>query len=134
MSEAKKVSAIAGVFGGRCPACRKGAVFTGPWNRVNFLDTHEYCEVCNSKFEPEPGFFIGAMYVNYSFNVATLTAVSLFLWVVFDPESAWTYVITIMGVTILAIPFTTRLSRMVWLYLFGPLKYDPTLARKSEEQ
>jgi uncharacterized protein (DUF983 family) len=128
------ISAVKAVFSGRCPVCRQGAVFQGPWNRMEFMATNANCEVCGTKFEPEPGFFYGAMYVNYSMNVATLTAVSLFLWVIFSPSSPWTYVAAIVGVTVLIIPFTTRLSRMLWMYWFGPFEYDPSAALRSRIQ
>ena len=130
VTETPKLKAI---LSGRCPVCRQGAVFTGPWHRLNFLDTYKNCSVCNVQFEAEPGFFIGAMYVNYGFNVATLAAIGLFTWLVFNPESPWVYVAAVIGVTIAAIPFTSRLSRMIWIYMFGPFKYDPSFGNKASE-
>lgn len=128
MQEVPKIKAM---FGGRCPVCREGAVFTGPWYRINFLETHKECPNCNVTYESEPGFFIGAMYVNYGFNVATLAAVGLFTWLVFNPESPWTYVFAVIGVTLAVIPFTSRMSRMIWIYMFGPFRYDPSIGKKS---
>jgi uncharacterized protein (DUF983 family) len=128
-----EVSAVKAIFSGRCPTCRKGDVFFNPWYHWDFLATRDNCPVCNTAYQPEPGFFYGALYVSYSFNVATLVAVSLFLWVIFDPESAWTYVFAIVGVTIATIPLTTRMSRMLWMYLFGPFKYDPTIAQRGQQ-
>ncbi|MBL0019639.1 MAG: DUF983 domain-containing protein [Bacteroidetes bacterium] len=126
----KHVSAAKAVFTGRCPVCREGAVFKGPWNRLDFIANNRHCPVCNTDFEPEPGFFYGSMYVSYSFNVATLVAVYLFLWVLFDPESPWVYIAAVIGVTVAIVPFTARLSRMLWMNWFGPFKYDPTAARR----
>lgn len=122
-----KVPTVKAILGGRCPVCRQGAVFSGPWHRLNFLETNKQCPKCNVTYEAEPGFFIGAMYVNYGFNVATLASVGLFTWLMFNPESPWVYVAAVMSVTIAMIPFTSRLSRMIWIYMFGPFKYDPTI-------
>jgi len=66
--------------------------------------------------------------VSYSFNVATLVAVSLFLYVLFNPASPWVYIFASIGTTLLLIPFTARLSRMIWIYVFGPFAYDPSKA------
>jgi uncharacterized protein (DUF983 family) len=122
--ETKHVPALKAVVMGRCPVCREGAIFTGPWNRVNFLETRKNCPVCNTQYEAEPGFFTGAMYVSYAFNVATFVAVSLFLFVIFHPSSPWVYIFSIIGTTVAIIPFTSRASRVIWMYLFGPFKYD----------
>ena len=125
----QQVSAVKAVFTGRCPVCREGALFTGPWHSLDFLANHKNCPVCNTQLEPEPGFFYGALYVSYSFNVATLVAVSLFLYVLFNPASPWVYIFASIGTTLLLIPFTARLSRMIWIYVFGPFAYDPSKAR-----
>jgi uncharacterized protein (DUF983 family) len=125
-SQSPHVSAVKAVFTGRCPVCREGALFSGPWHQLDFLATNKNCPVCDTQFEPEPGFFYGALYVSYSFNVATLVAVSLFLYVLFDPASPWVYIGATVGTTIVTIPFTARMSRMLWIYLFGPFSYDPS--------
>jgi uncharacterized protein (DUF983 family) len=120
------ISAFKAVFKGRCPVCRKGAVFSGPWHRLNFLETNARCPVCDTQFEVEPGFFWGAMFVTYAVNVANLVAVSLVVWLFFNPESAWWYIGVVVAVIVLTIPFNARFARMVWLYLFGFFKYDPS--------
>lgn len=123
-----KVSAVKAVFTGRCPVCREGAVFSHAWFSPKFTDNHKHCPVCNTNFEPEPGFFYGAMYVSYSFNVATVVAVSLFIYVLFNPESPWWYIGAVIGVTLGTLPFMFRLSRMLWMYWFGPFRYRGRMA------
>lgn len=130
ISQPQRISAVKAVFSGRCPVCREGAMFSGPWHQLDFLATHKHCPVCNTEFEPEPGFFYGALYVSYSFNVATLVAVCLFLYVLFRPESPWVYIGATIGTTIVTIPFTSRMSRMLWMYWFGPYKYDPNVRER----
>lgn len=107
----------------RCPQCREGEFFDGPWHRLNFLKIHPQCPVCGAKFEPEPGFFIGAMYVNYAFNIIQLVVVGLFMWLVVNPANVWWIVAAVLGVTFATIPFTARYSRVIWMYMFGELRY-----------
>lgn len=79
------------------------------------------CPNCLVQLEPEPGFYIGAMYVSYAFTVAILVAVTLFLYAVVRPVSDWTYILSIIGTTICFIPLNFRYSRVVFLYWFGAL-------------
>jgi uncharacterized protein (DUF983 family) len=124
-------SLIGAVIAAKCPQCREGEFFDGPWNRMNFLKIHQNCPVCGVQFEPEPGFFIGAMYVNYAFNIIQLVIVGLFMWLVVNPDSAWWIVAAVLGVTFATIPFTARMSRVIWMYMFAGIKYDPLAARRA---
>jgi uncharacterized protein (DUF983 family) len=114
------------IVNGRCPVCRSGDVFRAPlWNVKEFLFTLPNCPHCGVAYEPEPGFFTGAMYVNYAFNVATIAVVGLLVWWVANPDSIFAYAIPIMAVVIVTIPMTSRISRMVMLHVFGGFRFDP---------
>ena len=128
-SAAPTRSLLSAVLHARCPKCRQGDFFKGPWNRSNFLAIHDNCPVCGGAFIPEPGFYTGAMYVNYGFNIAQLVVVGLFTWLVINPDSAWWIVGAVLGITFLTIPFTARASRVIWLYMFGELRYDADAAK-----
>jgi hypothetical protein len=39
------------------------------------------------------------------------------------------YIGTVIGVMVLLAPLNYRYSRIVYLYAFGGIKYDPTLSR-----
>jgi len=43
----------------RCPLCGQGELFQG-WLRM-----HRECPHCGVKYEREPGFFLGSIYINY---------------------------------------------------------------------
>jgi uncharacterized protein (DUF983 family) len=43
----------------RCPLCGQGKLFRG------WLSMHKTCPHCGVKFEREPGFFLGSIYINY---------------------------------------------------------------------
>ena len=47
----------------RCPRCGARSLFR------NLLTMHERCDVCQLRFEREPGYFLGAMYINYGVTV-----------------------------------------------------------------
>lgn len=83
---------------------------------------HKNCPHCGVSFEREPGFYFGAMYITYAFNVALLVAAGLFTWYVVSlPEGINLVLIAVLAVVIT--PFSFRVSRVLWLYWFGGLTY-----------
>lgn len=111
---------------GKCPKCYTGAIFKYPvmkhfwkFNQMNTL-----CPHCGVRLEPEPGFYQGAMYVGYGITMMCIILVSIVLYAAGHP-SEWIYIGVVIGVMILLIPFNYRYSRIVYLYLFGGIKFDP---------
>lgn len=103
----------------RCPSCRTGKVFTaGAYNLISFHKMPLNCPDCGRSFQPEPGFYFGAMYVSYAFTVAITTAVWLFLYVLIKPPE-YVYILAMLGGVIGFAPLSFRYSRMIWLYWFG---------------
>ncbi|GAB3978960.1 hypothetical protein GCM10028806_43230 [Spirosoma terrae] len=47
---------------------------------------HENCPVCGLRYEAEPGFFTGAMYVSYALYVATIVSSFVLFVVVFGMD------------------------------------------------
>lgn len=82
------------------------------------------CPHCDARLEPEPGFYQGAMYVGYAFTLAAILIIGLTLYVLGNPGE-WVYIGTVIGVMILLVPWNYRYSRIVYLYSFGGIKYDP---------
>jgi hypothetical protein len=81
------------------------------------------CPVCEATFEPEPGFYFGAMFISYAFTVAIFVACWLVLFVLFDVAD-WVYILTISLAAVVFTPFNFRASRVIWLYWFGGHSYD----------
>ena len=80
------------------------------------------CEVCDAGFEPEPGFYFGSMFITYAFNVILLVLIGVTLYYFLDlPEVVYLFLIVLLAVV--TMPFSFRLSRSLWLYWFGGLKY-----------
>lgn len=114
---------------GKCPRCRKGDMFAYPitkWTKFNKMN--DYCPHCGARLEPEPGFYQGAMYVGYAFTIAIIIVISLVLYLVGDPSDV-VYISTVIGIMILLAPLNYRYSRIVYLYAFGGIPYDPARSK-----
>lgn len=114
---------------GKCPRCRKGEIFAYPVTKLSkFNKMNEHCPHCGVRLEPEPGFYQGAMYVGYAFTLAAMIIIGLALYLLADPRDI-VYIATVIGVMILLAPLNYRYSRIVYLYSFGGIKYDPSWSK-----
>jgi hypothetical protein len=75
------------------------------------------CSCCGTKYEKEPGFFQGAMYVSYALMagwfIITWAADSFIL-----KSETWQYLTFVITTIILFMPLTFRISRLLWMNLF----------------
>ena len=91
---------------------------------------NEHCPVCALRFEVEPGFFIGAMYISYAAVVAIVIGVGFSMYYFIDPP-LYVYGVAV-GVTVsLLLPFIFRFSRILFLYWFGGVGQDPAWKSKN---
>ncbi len=105
---------------GKCPKCETGDVFSVKGNIFLFRMPvmRETCPHCRHKFEREPGYFFGAMYVSYALTVAEAIAVFV-AWEVLNPGQYDYRVIALICIAILVLVFPNfRLSRLIWMYFF----------------
>lgn len=116
----------------KCPQCQSGKLFNFPFYNLNkFMEMDSHCKVCNLKYEVEPGFFWGAMYVSYALTVGLMLVLGGFIfWVTAGKASFWAYTIPIVASLILSSPLTFRYARVLMLYLFSPVRFNPALAKK----
>lgn len=122
-----KTSQLEAIVKAKCPRCRRGNIFAGSLYGLNLQNTNENCSHCGMRFEVEPGFFYGAMYVSYTFVVAEMLNVGLITYLITgNDKSPWLYITTIL-LTILALtPINYRYSRVLLLHLLTPkIKYYP---------
>jgi len=78
--------------------------------------TRERCEHCHFKFERDPGFFLGSIYVNYGLTALSIT----FLFVVLQFGFGWTSRELAIPLTIFCLLFPTlmfRHTRALWLVM-----------------
>lgn len=108
------------IFRNECPNCHKGKVFADKsfFFSLGFPKMHQHCESCNYKFEKEPGYFFGAMFINYALTVLQGLIV-YFIASQFFKETFDIRIFPIIAVVIISLMFfNIRLSRMIWIYLF----------------
>lgn len=111
----------------KCPRCHEGEVFenNNPYSFHNGLTMHKHCPACGLKYEREPGYFYGAMYVSYALQVG------LFV-VLYTLDTLWWNLPTaiilsiIVGSVLILFPLTFRWSRIIWVGLFTRYEKDYT--------
>lgn len=119
----KKPGLTRAVLTMKCPQCREGELFKKPGLFVlaDMATMHQHCPVCGLKYEQEPGFWWGAMYVSYGLAVSTaLPAFIIFYWLLdmsFRQSMLWVFLLQVFMV-----PSVFRLSRSIWIYMLGNYK------------
>ena len=91
-----------------------------------FWKMNPVCSYCESTFEPEPGFYYGAMFVSYALSVGLFAVIGISLYLLWNPAD-WIYLLAIATGAILFAPMSFRYSRILFLYFFGGIHYDPTI-------
>ncbi|UYZ63325.1 DUF983 domain-containing protein [Hymenobacter weizhouensis] len=113
----------------RCPRCHRGPLFThSAFNLTRFTDMPKACPVCRQVYEPEPGFYWGAMYISFVFSTAIMLVTGFLVYHLLDDPAVWVYVTWVAVAAVLLTPLSLRYSRALMLYLFGGTGYDPRYA------
>ena len=125
----KKGSKLNSILTGSCPKSQNESMNSdkNPLHFTKVLKMNENCSHCGLKYQIEPSFFYGAMYVSYGLNVALGIAAFIVSFVFFGAsieESFLTIVITL----IVLFPFVLRLSRNLYINMF--VSYDPKAGQK----
>ncbi|MBK9283788.1 MAG: DUF983 domain-containing protein [Sphingobacteriaceae bacterium] len=110
---------LSSIFKNKCPQCGKGMFFidNNPYKLKLFDKMNKSCEQCGLNFEKEPGFYYGAMYINYGLSVLIgLIIFGIHYYLIgFDPKN---YLISFTILLLLLIPVMYRTSRLVWINIF----------------
>jgi hypothetical protein len=107
----------------KCPRCREGDMFyPGTLYTTKFADMRTSCPCCGQPFEPEPGYYYGAMYVSFAFNVAIFLTAIFILHQIFEEVTMAMMVGVVAVVVVGLLPVIFRLSRALWIHLF--VKYE----------
>lgn len=116
------------IFTGKCPQCHHESMYeTGyTYKFSKIINMNEKCSNCGLKYQIEPSFFFGAMYVNYgvsvAFAVATFVIVKLLLN--FSIEQT---ILAIIIINLIFYPFILRISRNIWINFFVKYKEKSNL-------
>ena len=119
------------VFANKCPRCHQGKVLSNnnPLVISKILDTEPTCNCCGLKYEKEPGFFYGAMYVSYGLTSGIFIVMFILELTVFNLDTT-PFAIIMLSIILLTFPFVTRWARVLWLNFF--FRYNPELAKKQK--
>ncbi|MCB0764915.1 MAG: DUF983 domain-containing protein [Flavobacteriales bacterium] len=123
-----KESKLYSVLTFTCPVCHEGDLFVSqPYALSTVGDVHPNCPVCGVKFEREPGFFYGAMYVSYALAVALFVTVWVALSVLAPDLSLVWQAGSVVGLLVVLSPFLYVLSKVIWANIF--FHFDPKAAK-----
>jgi len=82
----------------------------------------EHCDICGQKFEPEPGFYYGAMFISYILSGFFFLACAGIGIILFDLSVNLTFVFILLIAAATYLWFL-RISRSIWIHIM--VKYDP---------
>lgn len=94
----------------KCPRCGQAPMFSG------LFSTRERCDHCHLKFEREPGYFLGSIYVNYGMTALSTTFTFVILQFGFNWSSRQ-LAVPLAAFCIVFPALMFRYTRAIWLAL-----------------
>jgi uncharacterized protein (DUF983 family) len=115
----EKGSKLYSILTGTCPKCQNESMYLdkNPLHLKNLLKMNDHCSHCGLKYQIEPSFFYGAMYVSYGLNVAIGVAAFIVSFVILNC-SLKTSFISIIAAIIVLFPIVLRWSRNIYINMF----------------
>lgn len=113
------MSLLKSVFLQRCGKCQQSPLFKN--SLVSFknpLTMNESCPHCGIKFEPEPGFYWGSMYVSYALTSVYCLSFCFTSVFILKQSILNTFLYLILSMSFLFIIFF-RVSRALWFYIYA---------------
>ena len=125
----KKGSKLNSILTGSCPKCQKESMYSdkNPLHLTKVLKMNDHCSHCGLKYQIEPSFFYGAMYVSYGLNVAVGIAAFIVSFVFLGATIEQSFLAIVISLIVL-FPFVLRLSRNLYINMF--VSYDPNAGQK----
>lgn len=122
-----KESKVYSVINQKCPICHEGDLFVyrNPYKLKKLFEMHEKCAVCGFRFEPETGFYYGAMYTAYGLSVALSMIIFLLYYFSVTEFKVVSFLVLNSVVLLVLFPLTFRLSRSLWINLLFHYKPGP---------
>ena len=93
-----------------CPRCGGAPLYAGPFRM------HEACAACGFRYERAPGYFVGAIYVNYAVTAAVALGTVFLADALLGLSLAWQIALGIALGALVPLLFF-RYSRSLWLSL-----------------
>ncbi|WGK94771.1 MULTISPECIES: DUF983 domain-containing protein [Flavobacterium] len=125
----KKGSKLNSILTGSCPKCQNESMYVdkNPLHLGNVLKMNENCSHCGLKYQIEPSFFYGAMYVSYALNVAVGVAAFIISHIFIGLNLVQSF-IAIIVTLIITFPFVLRWARNSYINMF--ISYDPNASKE----
>ena len=119
----KKGSKLNSILTGSCPKCQNESMYLDKnmLHLTKILKMNENCSHCGLKYQIEPSFFYGAMYVSYGLNVGIGIVAFIVSYVILNTSLKVAF-ISIIASLILSFPMVLRLSRNIYINMF--VSYD----------
>ena len=119
----KKGSKLYSILTGTCPKCQNESMYfdENPLHINKVLKMNDNCSHCGLRYQIEPSFFYGAMYVSYGLNVAIGIAAFIISFVFFKTNLKVAFAVIIVSL-IISFPFVLRWSRNIYINMF--VSYD----------
>jgi uncharacterized protein (DUF983 family) len=115
----------------KCPRCHKGEVFknNNPYSFKKPFEMNDTCTDCDLKYEREPGFFYGALYVSYALmsGIFIVWFLADLLWIHME---AVTLAIIVVSTMLVLFPVVFRSARIIWLNFF--IHFDKKYSAKNK--
>lgn len=118
----RKGNKIYSILNSKCPHCHEGDFFSSKiYSIKNMGDIYDDCPVCGETYNPETGFYFGALYISYALG----TSLFFTIWGSFNVLGIELEILhKIIGFSIIWIlltPITHRFSKIIWANIF--MKY-----------
>ena len=107
----------------KCPRCQKGNFFAvnNPYALKRFDEMNPQCPCCGERFEREPGYYTGALYVSYAYYTALIVSSFLLFEVLLEWDLNY-FLAVLISLIIILTPPVFRLARLTWINFF--ISYD----------
>ncbi|WP_425636328.1 DUF983 domain-containing protein [Algoriphagus yeomjeoni] len=115
-----RFSTLKSIYQCKCPRCHQGDMFLRGklLSPTKFSVMNKTCSHCKQSFEPEPGYYFGAMFVSYAINTALFITAWLTLTIL-KPDYSLSLLLSLLGLAaIVFLPFIYRISRSIWISIF----------------
>ena len=112
-----------------CPKCQSDKFWpkSNPYKNILVKNGGDIgsCENCNLKYEIEPGFWYGAMYVSYGLTVFVAILTWLIIYVLNKEMDIFIQISIISFLIIILFPVVYFLSRLIWINFFVSYNKNP---------
>ena len=115
----KKGSTLNSILTGTCPKCQEESMYVvkNPYLLKTLYKMNKTCSHCHTRYEIEPSFFYGAMYVSYGVSIAFGVAFFVISYFFLQFSAKISMLILCIGIISL-MPVIARLSRNIYINMF----------------